>query len=151
MNYDGTFPQSLLDSMKQRFERAKEKRKMVSQKEYLMWLVGFLEGRGIKSIDTETVLYLDDISQETRERVLAIDELFTVILEYFAVHPLAQKVQEDEQFHFPHKEFIFTYENRYFSIMTIIGQGAITIFTMLTKEEALSECNVLIPAELFLQ
>ena len=112
------------------------KRKIVSQKEYYTWLIGFMVGRGIEEIDTESFLYDVTLTESIKNKLSAISELFSLIDEFCDMHNIKQKIREPKEIPFPHCRYIFEGDGYYFSIFTMIGQGAITILTMLTEEEA---------------
>lgn len=113
-----------------------QRRKMVGKKEYYTWLIGFMVGRGSKSINTEDVLYDDTLTEDNQKKLLAISELFWLVEDFCYKHEIKQKIHETNGTSFPHSEYIIEGDGYYFSIFTMVGQGAVTILTMLSKEEA---------------
>ncbi len=126
------------------FDEKMARRKMVSQKEYLTWLIGFMQGRGLKYIDDESVLYDDTLTADNKEKLLAISALYSLIEDFCMMHNIQQKIYEEKKVSFPHGEYIFEGDGYYFSIFTMVGQGALTIFTILSKEEAERLCDFFI-------
>ncbi len=126
------------------FQEKYARRKLVSSKEYLTWLIGFMQGRGLRYIDDESVLYDNTLTEHSKEKLLAISEFFSLIDEFCRMHSINQKIHEKEKISFPHQEYVFEGDGYYFSILTIVGQGAITILTILTKEEAEELCDFFI-------
>ena len=117
------------------------RRKMVSQKSYLTWLIGFMKGRGLRSINDESVLYDDTLTADNKEKLLAISELFALIDEFCILHNITQEIHEEKEISFPHWEYVFEGEGYYFSIFLMVGQGAITALTILSEEEAEKLCD----------
>ena len=122
-----------LDAFLSFWKEKNTKRKLVSQKEYYTWLIGFMVGRGVKKIETESILYDNTLTEDNRKKLLAISELFSLIEDYCYMHGIKQKIHETKKISFPHGEYIIEGDGYYFSILTVVGQGAITILTMLSE------------------
>ena len=137
-------PEEVCDNSLWQSREKNARRKMVSKKEYLMWLIGFMNGRGIKEVSTEGTLYDDTLTEDNKEKISAVSELFSLIDEFCRMHNIKQDIHEVQISMFPHLEYIFECDGYYFSIFTMIGQGSITILTMLSKEEAEELCDFFI-------
>ena len=123
------------------FDERYARRKMVSQKEYLTWIIGFMQGRGIEGFSDQSFLYDDTLTEDNKEKLGAISELFSLIDEFCRMHNIRQKIHDTRGISFPHLEYVFEGDGYYFSILTIVGQGAITVLTKLTEEEAEKLCD----------
>lgn len=105
------------------------KRKLVSSKEYLDWLENFSK-KG--PFNDEDISYNDEIDVIDKENGKIISYFASYIYSEAQIQSVFEEKQEGE---FDEERFIFMYNDNFYEIWTIFGQGSITGINKIEKPD----------------
>lgn len=121
LNMNSNIKSWYLDNLK----RKEQRRKLVSSTEYLDWLAKFIIKTFPDGFADDCYLYDKTVSDDLKEKVEALSELFDYILELANKEHIDLYSSDDMEL-----SVCFKYKNQFYIISRVVGQGSFTTIAL---------------------